>query len=185
MEKDELRQNMIQRLRNLDPQTKSSIEEQLTNRLVSSMQWKQADTIALTISQPLEWSTQAIIKAGWQANKIIVVPKCEPKNKQLHFYKFTSYEDLETVYYGLKEPKADENKYISKEKIDLIIVPGLVFDQDGFRVGFGGGYYDRFLENYTGNTLSIIAEFQLVPAVPKESFDIPVNHIFTNERIVK
>lgn len=185
MEKGELRQHMIEKLRLLDPQTKSLIEGKLANRLMTSIQWMQADTIALTISQPLEWSTELIIKAGWQSGKTIVVPKCEPKKKQLHFYKFTSYDELETVYYNLKEPKADNNKYVSKENIDLIIVPGLVFDHHGYRIGFGGGYYDRFLESFSSVTLSLIAEFQLIPSVPKESFDIPVQHIFTNERIVK
>lgn len=185
MEKSKLRQNMIKKLRDLDPQTKSLVEKKLAEQLITSKQWMQADIIALTISKPLEWSTKAIIEAGWKMGKTIVVPKCEPEKKQLHFYEFTSYDDLETVYYGLKEPKADENKFVPKENIDLIIVPGLVFDQQGYRIGFGGGYYDRFLEGFSGVTLSLIAEFQLIPSVPKESFDIPVQDIITNERLVE
>src|SRR5690625_2032712 len=185
MNKSELRKLMISMLRRLNEIEKLETEKQLTKRLLSSEQWAKADVIGITISQPLEWSTKPIIEAGWKQGKTIVVPRCVPKEKKLQFYKFTSYDELEVVYYNLKEPIADPTKYTPKELIDLIVVPGLVFDYSGYRVGFGAGYYDRFLADYTGTTISIISEFQLANKLPVESFDIPIDHILTDMRTFK
>lgn len=185
MNKIELRKQMIHTLKNISQTNKLAIEKELRKRLLSSKQWLKADVIGITISQSIEWSTKPIIEAGWEQGKTIVVPRCVPEEKKLQFYKFSSYDELEVVYYNLKEPIADPKNFTPKEEIDLIIVPGLVFDYSGYRVGFGGGYYDRFLANYKGTTTSLISELQLVDQLPKESFDIPVNHILTDKRVVK
>lgn len=185
MAKNEYRQQMMTILKNLSTEDKKSIEKRLVERLLASEQWQQANVIGITISQPLEWSTEPIIKTGWQEGKVIVVPKCEPKQKKLHFYEMAAYDELEVVYYGLKEPKADPDKYMMKQNIDLLVVPGLVFNSSGYRIGFGGGYYDRFLEDYEGITVSLVSERQLIEDIPYESFDIPVDHIFTEDRLIK
>lgn len=185
MAKDKLRQQMIETLKNLSEAEKQTIENKLTKRFLLTEQWKKSHVVALTISQSLEWSTRLIIEEGWKQGKTIVVPRCKPEEKKLQFYQFTSYDELEVVYYQLKEPKADPNKYVPKESIDLIVVPGLVFDEQGYRIGFGGGYYDRFLADYDGMTISMISERQLVEKVPAESFDIPVDHLLTEDRFVK
>src|SRR5699024_7389164 len=111
--------------------------------------------------------------------------KCFPKEKRLVFYKFTSYDELEIVYYNLKEPRPLKTNEMDKDHIDLIIVPGLVYDQEGYRIGFGGGYYDRFLANYANETVSLAGQIQMVTNVPSESFDIPVNHIITENGHIK
>lgn len=185
MTKAKLRQQMIDLLKNLDKQNKQAIETGLIERLLSSKQWKASEVIALTISQPLEWSTQPIIEEGWKQGKKIVVPRCQPDEKKLQFYRFTSYRELEVVYYGLKEPKADPRLFVPKSSIDLVVVPGLVFDLEGYRIGFGGGYYDRFLADYDGVTISLLCEKQLVDEIPKEPFDIPVDHLITEKRFIK
>lgn len=183
--KDQLRHEVIDQLKKMDLNRRKIIEKELTNRLLDSSQWQLAEVIGITISQPLEWNTEKIIKAGWQENKTIVVPKCDPKLKHLHFYKFTSYDDLEVVYYDLREPIPTKTVEFSKHAIDLLIVPGLIYDEKGYRIGFGGGFYDRFLQDYTGTTLSLAAEFQIYDDIPIETHDIPVEHIITNKRQIK
>ncbi|WP_026906198.1 5-formyltetrahydrofolate cyclo-ligase [Paucisalibacillus globulus] len=179
MVKKELRMQTMDILKKLSLKQKGEIEKKLQTQLFASDLWKQAKKIGVTISGGFEWDTRAIIETGWKQGKTIVVPKCYPHEKRLEFYQLQNYEELETVYYNLLEPKPVEENRVQKESIDLIIVPGIVFDQLGYRIGFGGGYYDRFLTTYGGNTVSLLSQKQLIDKVPYESYDIPVKHLLT------
>src|SRR5690625_4415615 len=139
---------MIGKLKNLSVQEKKGIEQKLFFHLVCSKYWKQANVIGITISQMYEWNTKPIIQKAWKNDKRIVIPKCFPKDKKIEFYQFESYEQLEIGFYNLLEPNTDKCEIIEKSKIDLLVVPGLVFDKRGYRIGFGGGYYDRYLNEF-------------------------------------
>lgn len=182
MDKTALRKQTIHNLKQLKPEAKKHIEASMLENLQKLRVWKHARTIAITISQGFEWDTKPIIEAAWAEGKRVCVPKCEPKEKKLAFHSFTSYDQLEVVYYNLLEPKPDETEVFEKNSIDLIIVPGLLFDKRGYRVGFGGGFYDRYLAGYKNRTVSLVSEeIQLVDEVPNESFDIPVECIVTEK----
>nr|WP_231495807.1 5-formyltetrahydrofolate cyclo-ligase [Paucisalibacillus sp. EB02] len=185
MKKEELRKQTIDMLKKLTPEQKSEINVQLQHQLFQSDLWRQAKTIGVTISRGFEWDTHRIIEVGWEQGKTIAVPKCDPKGKSLEFYQLHSFDELETVYYNLLEPKPVEQNRIHKEVMDLIIVPGIVFDQNGYRIGFGGGYYDRFLNSYEGTTVSLLSKTQLMDITPFESFDIPVKHLLTEDGFQK
>lgn len=169
----------------MSKEERNEIESRLTSNLIASELWQRAETIGITISQKFEWNTKQLIKAAWKQNKKICVPKCYPQKRKLKFFEITSYEQLEVVFYDLLEPNPDQTKYINKNVIDLLIVPGLAFDKRGFRVGFGGGYYDRFLMDYDNKTVSLCSNSQLKIEVPNESFDIPVQHIITETGQIK
>lgn len=83
------------------------------------------------------------------------------------------------------EPKEHETDAVSKEEIDLVIVPGLLYNRAGYRVGFGGGYYDRFLKDYRGYTISLAFSFQLIDHLPHEEYDIPVGKMITEKEIIR
>ncbi|WP_343042060.1 5-formyltetrahydrofolate cyclo-ligase [Ornithinibacillus caprae] len=183
LEKKELRKATISKLKNLSIAERQKIEEQLIHNLLHSDQWNKANTIGITVSQGFEWNTKKIIEAGWKADKIISVPKCIPSDKKLDFYQLVNFNQLEVVYYNLLEPDPKQTNKIEFDQIDLLIVPGLLFDRYGFRIGFGGGYYDRLLANYTGETVSLVSEVQLVHEVPTETFDLPVKHLVTETGI--
>ncbi|MFD1018756.1 5-formyltetrahydrofolate cyclo-ligase [Thalassobacillus hwangdonensis] len=181
MDKTQLRARGKKILSELNPEDKKRIEHSFYLHLFKSDIWKKAISIGVTVSQESEWNTEPIIRQAWDENKFTVVPKCEPKSKRLDFYKLDDFDQLETVYFGLKEPDPTKTEPLKKSQIDLLIVPGLIYDRHGFRVGFGGGYYDRFLENYEGETVSLAASNQIVETIPKDEFDIPVNHLITEE----
>lgn len=184
MDKSQLRKETITYLKSLPESKKKTIEEKLTFQLIRSELWKSSNSVGITISQGFEWNTTAIIEAAWEENKTISVPKCDPVNKGLNFYQLHSYDQLEVVYYNLKEPNPSHSKATDKTNIDLLIVPGLLFDRNGYRVGFGGGYYDRFLANFTNTTVSLVSNNQLVDEVPTESFDLPVNHLISENGVI-
>ncbi|GAB3795509.1 5-formyltetrahydrofolate cyclo-ligase [Virgibacillus kimchii] len=155
------------------------MEEAFLKRLTDSNIWKEAKTIGITIAQGFEWDTKPLIEAGWKDRKTVAVPKCSPKGKKLTFYQLEDYSQLEVVYYNLMEPKPEETVRITKQDIDVLFVPGLLFDRQGYRVGFGGGFYDRFLIDFPNKTVSMLHSSQLMDSIPKESFDIPVQYLMT------
>ena len=183
--KKTLRKSAINSLKGFSENEKEKTEIKLTKFLTASNIWKQAKTIGVTVSQGFEWDTKPIIEAGWMDNKTVAVPKCLPKEKQLTFYKLEAYNQLEVVYYNLLEPKPDETVKVSKQGIDVLIVPGLLFDKQGYRIGFGGGFYDRFLTDFSNTTISILHSKQLMEDIPREAFDIPVQFLITENGWIK
>ncbi len=156
----------------------------IAEKLFSLEDWKQSTVVSITISNFPEVETRAIIEKAWKQGKSIVVPKCIPKEKKMDFRKIKSFDQLEQVYFSLWEPIVHTTESIEHEKIDLTIVPGVAFSPNGYRIGFGGGYYDRFLEKWKGKTTSLAFEEQIVKSVPIDAFDLPVSTIITPKEVI-
>lgn len=185
LNKTELRKNTIKRLKNIGESERKVIEDKLEINLLESEIWKQSRVIGITISNGFEWNTKPIIEAAWQEGKLVCVPKCLPQQRKMEFYQINTYDQLEVVYHQLMEPKTEETVKIDKALIDLLVVPGLLFDKHGYRIGFGGGYYDRFLEDYRNHTVSLISTEQIEEELPAESYDIPIDRIITENGFLR
>lgn len=182
MDKHTLRREMITRLRNLDENKKKRWMEKIEKSLYKQTEWKHAKTIGITISNSFELPTKDIIETAWDEQKYVAVPLCDPENRQMEFYVIRSLNDLQEGYAGLKEPMKVCEK-VNQDMIDLLVVPGICFDKRLYRIGQGGGFYDRFLQAYQGSTISLAYGIQVLPDIPKEPFDIPVKKLITNESI--
>lgn len=180
-EKQRLRQEIKERLRSIPRPLYEHYSYVIAQTLYRDRLWVSAHTIGITISNSPEVDTYQIIRRAWEEGKRIVTPKCLPKEKKMDFRILDRFDQLESVYFGLLEPIESKTEKVEPKEIDLMIVPGLGFDKDGFRLGVGGGYYDRFLQYYSGSTLSLAFEEQMVDDIPKEAHDIPVAKIITNE----
>ncbi|MQS75541.1 5-formyltetrahydrofolate cyclo-ligase [Lactobacillus halodurans] len=177
MDKKQLRKRQIQKLNENKHQVVIE-SQQLLEKLKKTPEWQKATSIATTISGPFEVATTPIIKAAQAVGKKVYLPKTMPK-RQLAFIHFTSAEDLVESNFGIPEPVYDAG--LVNQEPDLVIVPGLAFATDGnYRVGFGGGYYDRFLADYQGKTVA------LVPSVMQfEKADWPVfDHDIKIDRLI-
>lgn len=183
--KSDLRERVLDRIKYLSKLEKKEIEHQLREMLFHSQIWKEAKTIGITFSTDLEWDTTRIIEQAWKEKKIVAIPKVIAKEKRMTFHRINSFSDVKLGYANIKEPIASQTEIIDKEQIDLLIVPGVVFDVQGYRIGFGGGYYDRFLSDFKQNTLSLVSELQLMEQIPKEDHDIPVQYIVSEARMIK
>lgn len=184
-DKDELRQQMKYKLNQLaNTDEKKGIENKLLCCLMKSSFWYEAEVIGVTLSQSNEWETSAIIKRAWLEGKVVCVPKCHPQNAKMTFYQLTTFSDVELGYANIYEPKVDRAEEMEKVNIDLMIVPGLLFDKQGYRIGYGGGYYDRYLNGFIGKTVSLAHTSQLVNKIPRDSFDLPVNAIVTEKGLI-
>ncbi|MDC3413388.1 5-formyltetrahydrofolate cyclo-ligase [Aquibacillus sp. 3ASR75-11] len=180
MDKHSLRDNAKKYVHTLKNNDKETIEKWFYHDLFATSYWKNASSIGITISRRHEWNTIPIVKKAWEQNKTVSVPKCFPEDKRLVFYQITSMDQLERVYMDLLEPIVSQTIEINCQDIDLLIVPGLLFDSHGFRIGYGGGYYDRYLKNYPNETVSLASTNQLIEKVPTDQYDIPVDHLITN-----
>lgn len=184
MDKKQYRIKILNELQKLSEEEYLRKSKMIHNKLLNISEIKNAELIAITISNFPEVDTQLLIEALWKMKKAIAIPRCHPKTKQMTFYLFEAYDQLEVVYKNLKEPKIENSRKVAKEKIDVLISPGVVFDRNGYRIGFGGGYYDRFLQGFTKYKISMAFERQIVEKVPVDAYDLPIDTIITEEQII-
>lgn len=150
--------------------------------------FKKSNIIMFYVSFRSEVKTDFIIKESLKLGKKVVLPQADPKNKKLNIFQVTNFEeDLKEGIWGILEPK-DACKKIDIKNIDLVIVPAVAYDMRGYRVGYGGGYYDKFLSefynsNKNGKTIGLAYELQIIDKIPADEFDQKVNFIVTEERI--
>ncbi|TQR18592.1 5-formyltetrahydrofolate cyclo-ligase [Psychrobacillus soli] len=179
-----LRNDMKNQLASLNHDSYLTYSKEIENRLLIEENVNNASVIGITISAYPEVNTEGIIQHLWELGKTVVVPKCSPKDRSMTFYKIDSYNQLETVYMQLLEPNPLLTVAVAPTEIDLLIVPGIVYSKTGYRIGYGGGYYDRFLTNYAAQTMSLAFDFQVVDKVVTDAFDIPVDKIVTNKEVI-
>ena len=140
-----LRGQMRQALAELSDQERAWSDGELIQRFLDHPKLAQAQTVMLYYGVGHEIRTEGLIQTLLDQGKTVCLPKCLPEN-QMEARAITSLEDLAPDRYAIPAPK-DTCPVVEREKLDLILVPGLCFDSRGSRLGQGGGYYDRYLED--------------------------------------
>lgn len=184
MEKAVLRKSVIGQMSELTKSQHAQMSSAILEKLLEDPDFQKAETIGVTISRWPEVDTIPLIETCWRLGKRVAAPKCFAKDRTMDFRLFNRLDQLEVVYMDLQEPIEAQTEAIGPESLDLLIVPGVVFTQSGYRIGFGGGYYDRYLSGFNGNTRSLAFDFQLTGELPIESHDIPVDGIITEKRTI-
>ena len=174
--KKELRQTVLNQMKKLSGKEKKQADSWLTQRLLSSVAYQKSQVIATYLSMPHEVSTAAFIRQAQLDGKRVLVPKTYGQGRMI----FVDYDEsrLQKSSFGLMEPISEEA--VDKTEIDLIHVPGVVFNSQGFRIGYGGGYYDRYLADFAGASISSIYSFQNSDFEPNYH-DIAVKEILIYE----
>lgn len=185
MNKHAIRKQMIATLKNdLNQEEYARLSRKIKDRIMQSNEFKNAEIIGVTISRYPEVDTRLLIEAAWSLGKQIAVPRCKRESREMDFRLLTSFDELETVYMDLLEPIITKTVSVSKGQIDLQIVPGVVFSSEGYRIGFGGGYYDKYMAEYAGETISLCFDSQIRYDVPIEQHDLPVGKIITENNSI-
>lgn len=153
---------------------KAAKEQQIIQQLFADECWLAAKTIGVVKALPFEFDTLPVIGKAWSEGKQVTVPKVE--NGWMEFHQITPESLFVRSSFGVEEPA--EKQETALAEIDLLIVPGVVFTVEGFRVGFGGGYYDRVLENFKGNSCSLVFSEQIQECWEAEAFDQQINKLF-------
>ncbi|HDR3885963.1 5-formyltetrahydrofolate cyclo-ligase [Bacillus mycoides] len=180
-EKIRLRKQIIEHMNSLSEEQYTTLSEQIAVSAYGQKEWVEAKTIGITLSMEQEVNTYPIIEKAWEEGKKIVVPKCNKGARTMSFRRISDFNQLETVYMNLREPIPGLTEEVNACEIDLLIVPGVAYTQRGERIGYGGGYYDRYLVHYKGKTLSLAYDFQIVKHIPVEPFDKNVEKIITEK----
>ncbi|MDN2452600.1 5-formyltetrahydrofolate cyclo-ligase [Lactobacillus sp. UCMA15818] len=151
----------------------------LYRKLFNSSEWSKADTVGVTLSLPSEIDTKPIILQAWMESKQVCIPLTLAQRK-MSFKLLTPTMKVARNKFGILEPESS-GITLEKSRIDLIIVPGLAFSSKGERLGFGGGYFDRFLADYGGTTVSLAekARFFEESVWPVEETDVLIEKILT------
>ena len=166
--KAEIRKKMKFFLKNFNLAEKHVQTSTIMAQFFASEQYQQAEVIAVFLPMAFEFDMTRILT---DKTKRIVIPKTLANYQMI----FTDYEpdNLIMTAFGVQE---------SRDAVsvtpDLIIVPGLAWSNEGYRIGFGGGYYDRYLVNFKGDTVSFVYDFQIVPDFQPEPFDIAISRLF-------
>ncbi|WP_445477755.1 5-formyltetrahydrofolate cyclo-ligase [Lysinibacillus irui] len=180
MDKTTLRNKVKEELSTMSDNTYHSQSLAIVKKVLQEPYIIEANTIGVTISNKPEVDTFLLIEELWQLGKKVAVPKCHPKTREMSFYVIDSFAQLETVYMHLREPIPERCEFVDANEMDVILVPGVVFDRYGYRIGYGGGYYDRYVLNYKkGKLLSMLFDEQIIDRVPTEEHDCPVDIIVT------
>ncbi|MBX5325998.1 5-formyltetrahydrofolate cyclo-ligase [Streptococcus cristatus] len=176
--KAELRKQVLHEMKALSQEKKQAMNRALTERFLRHPFYQEAKTIATYLSFPHEFQTQELIEQALKDGKKVLIPKTYPKGRM----EFVVYDPQQLVKtsFGLLEPQGDL-EVVEPSQIDLIHVPGLAFTTEGYRIGYGGGYYDRYLENFAWHSLSTIYPCQ-VQEFDFENHDIPVQEVLIDER---
>ena len=160
---------------------KKEKSNEIFNKIIKTEIFKESKIIAIYKSIKSEVDTTELIKYSIDNGKIIILPKVE--ENELKFYKIKFLEEeLEKSKFGIDEPLGEKENLIDNDIIDLIIVPGICFDLEKNRLGFGKGYYDRFLKQKDFKTIGICFDEQIVEKVPTDNNDMQVKEIITNKR---
>lgn len=176
--KSELRKQVLQEMKAISQEQKQAIDQALTERLLQHPFYQEAKVIATYLSFPHEFQTQGLIEQALKDGKKVLIPKTYPK-RRMDFVVYDLQQLVKTSF-GLLEPQGNL-EVVAASQIDLIHVPGLAFTTKGYRIGYGGGYYDRYLEQFTGHTLSTVYPCQIQDFI-SENHDIPVQEVLIDER---
>ncbi|HCW32269.1 MAG: 5-formyltetrahydrofolate cyclo-ligase, 5-formyltetrahydrofolate cyclo-ligase [Candidatus Peregrinibacteria bacterium GW2011_GWE2_39_6] len=183
MEKSQLRRLMQEKRRSLDYQKRCRNDQLIQQRLESLLIFKNAKTILFYVSNDEEVGTHELIKK-YSSTKKIVVPVIDPASKYLGLFYLPSWDLLKPGRFGLLEVNQADRVTCNPLEIDLVIVPGVAFDQFGHRLGYGKGYYDRLLKKLSSFRVGLAYESQIILKIPYESHDELVNEIVTEQRIL-
>ena len=182
-EKYKIRKRIADLRRQFPARDKLAADRVIADTLSSLPEWVKAKTVCIYVSLPEEVDTKNIINALLSdPYKSVIVPRVR-RSGGLKLYKIHSINDLASGSYSILEPRPDCQE-IGTGEVDLFITPGVAFDRFGVRLGWGKGYYDTLLKKVKVPRIALAYSFQIVPQLPKMSYDIPVDKVITEKEII-
>lgn len=169
---------------NMTPEQKEKLDIALTENFINNPQYLSANVIFAFISKDIEVDTKGIIEDAFKKGKKVCVPRCNIEEKLMDYYYINSYDDLVKGAYGLMEPDVGKCKKVTDLSQGICLVPGLVYDREGYRLGFGKGYYDRFLVNFSGITIGVCYSRCVEDSLPRGYYDKHIDFVVTEKYTV-
>lgn len=179
--KTSLRKQAAQARDGLSQDERQAKSREIESRLFRLPELAASSTIMFFASFRSEVETVPMIRRALAEGKRVVLPKV--KGRDLALFEIRDFDrDVSAGAWGILEPH--ENEPAALDAVDLMVLPGLAFDERGNRLGYGAGFYDKLLVSFTKTTVALAFEAQIVPEVPAARHDVPVKKIVTEKRII-
>ena len=169
----------------INPFRKNYIDFEILNNFIMLNDYKKSKIIYSYVSKQIEVDTLAIISQAFKDGKKVAVPKCITDKRLMDLYLINSFDDLEIGAFGVLEPIVSKCEKVYEFSKGVCIVPGFCFDREGYRLGYGKGYYDRFLSKFKGKSVGLCYSNCMVKNLPHGYFDKPVDYLITERYIMK
>ena len=182
--KSEIRSKYLKIRKSVLDKKKKSLD--ICTKLILTEEYQNSKIIALYKNLETEVDTNQLIEVSVKNGKIVALPRVE--NDNMVFYKINSLNDkLEKNEFGIYEPISNIENIINKDELDLVIVPGICFDKNMNRLGFGKGFYDKFLFNSKSKILGICFEEQVLcdENIPSTRYDVKMQKVITDKKVYK
>ncbi|MGB9760944.1 MAG: 5-formyltetrahydrofolate cyclo-ligase [Caldimicrobium sp.] len=180
MDKKELRKKFKDLRESLSEKEWFEYSKSICQKLIDSSFFKNSQRIAFYYPVNKEVNLTIAIEEALKQGKEIFLPKTHLKEKRLSFHKVTDLARLSPGVFGIFEPPSIDSP-IEACELDLILVPGLAFDLKKYRLGYGGGFYDRFLKETKALKIGIAFSFQIIEKLPQDPWDEKMDYILTEE----
>lgn len=185
LEKQRLREERLAARETLSEQERCVLDESITQKLLATPEYAEATTVLTYVSVSSEVSTRMIIERALCDGKTVAVPRCLPGHR-LEFVVITSLDQLVPAPFNLLKPSKDLSA-LAEEQMNatICIAPALLVDTKGYRLGYGAGFYDRFLSTYSGKKICLAYQHNLSKTMlPHTEFDVPVDMVITESGVL-
>lgn len=181
-----LRRDLIARRLALTTEEVARRSEAIISRVEQLPAYGQARVLMTYVAFRQEVETRELIRRALAHGKQVVVPRVDREEHRLLAVAIDGLQDLFPGAWGIPEPKAVAGRTVAPSAIDLVIVPGVAFDRCGNRLGYGGGYYDRFLPTLrpAAAVVALAYGFQVLQELPPGPHDVPVQYVVTEDEVI-
>ena len=207
-EKNELRKRLRAERKALDPDYRLRVDAEIARKTCEQPVYREADAVFAYFSIGSEVDTQMIIRDALEQGKLVAIPRVVPGTRTMEWYRIDDFEGLEKSSFGVLEPVANPARLVTPPRVGedaaaatdtgatvaaaetsasargmraIALVPGLAFDAQGFRLGYGAGFYDVFLSTFAGASIGLCRKRFLSPGpLPCDDFDLPVDMVITD-----
>lgn len=183
LQKNSLRKSFKSIRAALSKDEKKALDFNVFSHMINSVIFMNAETVITYVSTDIEVDTLEIIRYALNSKKKVAVPKCVDGTRLMDFYYIKSLDDLEVAAFSVLEPIKDKCIKVNSFDNSICLVPGLSFDMKGYRLGYGKGYYDRFLSKYNGSTIGLCYGSCLTDMLVINEYDKAVDYIVTEKNI--
>lgn len=163
--------------------SKQQKDLEILNRVKASDLYNTKTDFFVYVSSPIEVDTKELINSLLAMGKNVAVPLCNSEICTMKFYQISSLDELHSGTYGILEPQGREERLAKPQSSSVCFVPALSFNSEGFRLGFGKGYYDRFLSEFEGITVGLCYDECMSEELVHDEFDQKVRYVITETRL--
>lgn len=181
--KNSLRRECKAARASMDVSLKATYDKKICNKLLNMWAVRDASAVLTYVSTQIEVDTRVFIETLLSCGKTVAVPRCGEQVGQMSFYRIESLSDLEDGAFGVLEPKENCPEFFGDEN-SACVVPAFSFDEYGYRLGYGKGYYDRFLSSYTGKKIGICYDAEIRNTLYHGKYDRTVDLIITPKKLI-